>query len=161
MKNNQSGFSLIEVLIAAGLLAFLITFAMKKMSMQEENMSLLEKRMKARHLMDRSISRLVAELRIFPPLSRDRGRTSMVYVACFDRGGSPVESSLKTSDFVAIELPDPKETSKVCGNHQFEAHVVPSVTQYKMATVYILSYDRRLEKQVMVFTSDLVLQGSI
>ncbi|WP_141734219.1 type II secretion system protein [Oligoflexus tunisiensis] len=161
MKHNQAGFSLIEVLIAAGLLAFLINFAMKKMSLQEENMSLLEKRMKARHLMDRSISRLVAELRIFPPLSRDGGRSSMAYVACFDMGGAPVESTLDTSDFVAIALKDPKETSKICGKNQFETHVVPSVTQYKSATVYILSYDRRLEKQVMVFSSELILQGSI
>ncbi len=161
MRDRQAGFSLIEVMIAAAILAMLINFAQKRMNLQEENTNIMEKRMKARHLLDRSISHLVAELRTFPTLTRDGGRTAMSYVGCFDAGGAPVASTLKTSDFVAYDLADPTKMSKLCADAQFEAHVVPSVKQFKTATVYVLSMDRYTQEQVLVFSSELILQGSL
>lgn len=161
MRRSESGFSFIEVMISAGILVLLISMAMRHISREESSADELDKRMKARHIMDRSISRLVAELRSFPTLSMAGTSTAMSYVGCFDEGGAIVASTLKTSEFVAYHLPDPRQTSKICGKAQFEAHVVPSLEKFKSATVYLLSFDFQKQEHSLIFTSELILQGSI
>lgn len=154
MKKNlgESGFSIVEIMVALGILGILFSLAADKIRFGDQEIHSLHNKLKARHLLNRAMADIVASSAHYPP--RSMGSQTMSYVGCFNKEGVLLKNNLGMSGYWLENLPNSDCSSNAkpapsnrCsldstfGSSAFEMQIRPAINGERKASLSILTYD--------------------
>lgn len=144
--SNQRGVTLIEAMIMAGLLCF-IAYGVASVLTNSERFAKEEyEKLKARHVLDRSIAEIVAAGSFFPPMKKNGDGVS--YIGCYNFQGLMVKNSNGSVGYLVDRLPDPTLPTQFCPGAKFEVHVKPAADAANSAEIFVLTLTAKGKKKL-------------
>lgn len=153
-SKGQKGMSLIEVLVAAGLLGIVVAIIFSVLAQTKRAQRDITDRLKSKQAMDRIMTVVIGASGNFTPFFI--GNNVLTYIGCFNRDGLMTPNKRNNQkDFIVTNLKDPsklpKKMSEICWNEagekhhevksRFEVHIVPDKDGQNKAKVYAFILD--------------------
>lgn len=124
MISNNKGMTLIESLVAVGLVTIVIGMASYSLLQVKQQFKSADKKINSKILLSRYVSLFMAESGHFPPVSRNG--LDGFYVYCFDGKGVPQALAGSQRMVEVAFAPDYNVNSNACaGDARFEVRITP------------------------------------
>lgn len=145
LKNHESGVSLIEVMIVAALLGLIAVITSEHLSNAERTAKDLHEKLKARHVLDRSIAEIITSGGYFPP--QVTGGKAASYIACYNMQGLMTANSRGDIGFVVKRLDDINQPSGLCPDAKFELYITPATDGSNNADLSVIVFNKQGAKE--------------
>lgn len=157
-RGGEAGVTLLEAMVLAAILGLVVYLASGLLSDSERFAKNEYEKLKARHVLDRSIADIIASGGFYPPM-RD-GAKAVSYVACYNMQGMMMNNRRKKTGVISVVLPDTAAPSPYCPDAKFEVHVTPATDASNTAEVIVLVVSRQGEKKVE-YRSRVALESAL
>lgn len=145
-KKFESGFSLIEVMVVVALLGLVAVISSEHLSKVERTARDIHEKLKARHVLDRSIAEIITSGGFFPP--QIVGGKAVTYIACYNLQGLMIANQRDNVGFIAKALADVTQPSGLCPNAKFELHITPAIDGSNNADLAVIVVTKQGTKKL-------------